>query len=124
MFRLLSDGELQRVVGGFSEIYNAKKLTFKVLYHMLKDYPQLKLPTLKYKRFVNACISIRRRNLALLRFRSYGHKSSAVAEMGDRLATIGMGRKWDAAGGCGSPLGPHLTQCGLGRGLPLYQVAS
>ena len=24
----------------------------------------------------------------------------------------------------GSPLGPHLTQCRLGRGLPLSQVAS
>ena len=24
----------------------------------------------------------------------------------------------------GSPLRPYLTQCGLGRGLPLYQVAS
>ena len=36
-------------------------------------------------------------------------KSSAVAEMGDRLATI-MGRKWGgAAVGAGSPLGPHLT---------------
>jgi len=45
--------------------------------------------------------------------------------MGDRLATIGMGRKWwGAAVGAGSPLGPHLTQCGLGRGLPLYQVTS
>jgi len=53
------------------------------------------------------------------------NKSSAVAELGDRLATIGMGRKWaGAALGAGSPLGPHLTQCGLGRGLPLYQVAS
>ena len=41
------------------------------------------------------------------------------------LATIGMGRKWGgAAVRAGSPLGPHLTQCGLGRGLPLYQVAS
>jgi len=51
------------------------------------------------------------------------YKSSAVAEMGDRLATIGMGRKWgEATVGAGSPLGPHLTQCGLGRGLPLYQV--
>ena len=53
------------------------------------------------------------------------NKSSAVTKMGDRLATIGMGQKW---GGlqwvAGSPLGPHLTQCGLGRGLPLYQVAS
>jgi len=53
------------------------------------------------------------------------NKSRAVAEMGDRLATIGMSRKWrGAALGAGSPLGRHLTQCGLGRGLPLYQVAS
>jgi len=45
--------------------------------------------------------------------------------MGDRLATIGMGRKWGGAavGGSWVPLGPHLAQCGLGRGLPLYQVA-
>jgi len=34
-----------------------------------------------------------------------------LAKMGDRLATTDMGRK----------LGP---QCGLGRGLPLYEVAS
>jgi len=54
----------------------------------------------------------------------YNDKSSAVAEMGDRLATVDMDRKWGgAAVGAGSPLGPHLTQCGLGRGLPLYQVA-
>jgi len=33
------------------------------------------------------------------------NKSSAVAEMGDRLATIGMGRKW--GGGCCVALGPH-----------------
>jgi len=42
--------------------------------------------------------------------------------MGDRLATIDMGRK---VGGCSVPfrggVGPHLTQ---GRGLPSYQVAS
>ena len=41
---------------------------------------------------------------------------SSIAEMGDRLATIDMGRngrKW-----------LHLIQCGLGRGLPSYQVAS
>jgi len=32
------------------------------------------------------------------------NKRSAVAEMGDRLATIGMGRKWGrAAVGAGSP---------------------
>jgi len=53
------------------------------------------------------------------------NKSSVVAEMGDRLTRIGMGRKWGgAAVRAGSPLGPHITQCGLGRGLPLYQVAS
>ena len=47
-------------------------------------------------------------------------KSSAVAEMGDRLVTVNMGRK---VGGATVPLyvgklGPHLTQCGLGRDLP------
>jgi len=26
--------------------------------------------------------------------------------------------------GCGGELGPHVAQCGLGRGLPPYQVAS
>jgi len=53
-------------------------------------------------------------------------KCSAVAEMGDRLATIDMGRK-ERAVLCllgGDELGPHLTQCGLGLGLPPYQVAS
>jgi len=43
------------------------------------------------------------------------YNSTAVAEMGYRLATIGMGRKWGgAAVGAGSLLGPHLTQCDLG----------
>ena len=53
-------------------------------------------------------------------------KSSAVAEMGDCLATIDMGRKVGrgCCGGAGSPLCHHPTQCGLGQGLPLYQVAS
>ena len=43
--------------------------------------------------------------------------------MGNRLATVDMGRK--VRGCCahlrggGSWLGPHLTQCRLGRGLPL-----
>jgi len=43
--------------------------------------------------------------------------------MGDRLARIDMARKEGAT----VPLlgdGPHLTQCGLGRGLPPYQVGS
>jgi len=47
-----------------------------------------------------------------------------VAEMGDRLATIDMGRN---VGSCCAPfrgeLGPHLTQCRLGGGLPPYQMA-
>ena len=43
--------------------------------------------------------------------------------MDDRLATIDMGQKLGVVPLLGE-LGPHLTQCGLGRGLPLYQVAS
>ena len=45
--------------------------------------------------------------------------------MGDRLATIDMGRKLGAVPPFWvGELGPHLTQCGLDRGLPSYQVAS
>ena len=44
------------------------------------------------------------------------YKSSAVVEMGDRLATIDMGRKVGAAVSLSvGALGPHLTQCRLGR---------
>jgi len=45
--------------------------------------------------------------------------------MGDRLATIDIAEK--LGGGCctvGDELGPHLTQCCLGRGPPPYQVVS
>ena len=52
-------------------------------------------------------------------------KSSAVAEMGT-VATIDMGRK-DGRGAAvpfRTELGPRLIQCGLGRGLHPYQVAS
>jgi len=60
--------------------------------------------------------------------RIYSNKSSAVAEMGDRLATIDVGRKLGAMG-CAPPFGgagagSYLTQYCLGRGLPPYQVAS
>jgi len=54
-------------------------------------------------------------------------KSSAVAETGDHMATTDMDRK---VGGAAVPLlwggelGTHLTHCGLGRGIPPYQVAS
>jgi len=51
------------------------------------------------------------------------YKCSAVAEISDRLATIDMGRKLGLCLFLGK-LGPHLTQCGLVRGLPPYQVAS
>jgi len=51
------------------------------------------------------------------------YKSSAVAEIGNRLATIDMGRT-KSGGRCahfrGEELGPHLTQCRLSRGLPPY----
>ena len=58
-----------------------------------------------------------------------GYKSPAVglAEMGVQLATIDMGRilglLWPLFSG-GGELGPHLTQCGWGRGLPPRQVSS
>jgi len=54
-------------------------------------------------------------------------KSSAAVEMGDRLATIDMGRKSGEGLLCPFPwgeLGPHLTQCRLGRHLPPYHVVS
>ena len=45
--------------------------------------------------------------------------------MGDRLATTDMGRKLGGAVPFSVvELGPHVTQCGLGRALRLYQVAS
>ena len=49
------------------------------------------------------------------------NKSSAVAEMGDCLATIDMGRKLGAVPLFEGELGPHLTQSGQGRGLPACQ---
>jgi len=50
-------------------------------------------------------------------------------EIGDRFATIDMGRKLEGCcapfvGEGGGQLGPHPTQCRLGRGLSPYQVAS
>jgi len=54
------------------------------------------------------------------------YKSSAVAEMGDRLATIDMGRKVGARATVPffGELGFRLKQCGLSRDPPPYQVAS
>jgi len=50
-------------------------------------------------------------------------KCSAVAEMGDRLATTDVGRELGRLCPIGG-LGPHVTHCGHGRGLPPYKVAS
>jgi len=53
------------------------------------------------------------------------NKSSAVAEMG-----VSAEAKWAEKYGVLCPfrgegeLGPHVTQCRLGRGLPPYQVTS
>ena len=70
---------------------------------------------------------------AYLRSKWYPDSSSRLATVdmgrslyGRRLACVRKPRKW---GGLMCPLrlgemGPHLTQCGLGRGLSAYQVAS
>jgi len=54
--------------------------------------------------------------------------NSAVAEIGDRLATIDVDRKVGRGAAVplsvGGELGSHLTQCRLGRGLPPCHVAS
>jgi len=55
------------------------------------------------------------------------NKSSAVDQMGGRLATIDMGGKLGGVppfSGGGAELDPHLTQCGRSRGLPPCQVSS
>jgi len=44
--------------------------------------------------------------------------------MGDRLVTIDMGLKLGVCAAYAGKLDPHVTQCGLGRSLHLYQVAS
>jgi len=44
--------------------------------------------------------------------------------MGDRLATIDMGRKLGGGRFGKGDLGPHVTQCGLGPGLPSYHLDS
>jgi len=53
----------------------------------------------------------------------YLQNCSAVAEMGDRLAIIDMGKKLGAVPILGE-LDPHVTQSGLGQSLPLYRVAA
>ena len=42
--------------------------------------------------------------------------------MGDRLTTMDIGQKEGVLCPFRGELGPHLTQCGLGRDLPPYQV--
>jgi len=53
------------------------------------------------------------------------YKRSAVAEVGDHLATIEMGRKWGPLSHFKEgELGHHLPQCGQGQGLPACQASS
>jgi len=54
------------------------------------------------------------------------NKSSAVDQMGDRLATNRHGPKTGRRAPflAGAELGHHLTQCGRSRGLPPCQVSS
>jgi len=51
------------------------------------------------------------------------YKGSAVAELGNHFATADMGRKGGLLCPFGGELDRHLTQCGLRRDLPPYQVA-
>ena len=56
---------------------------------------------------------------------AYDNKCSAVSEMDDCLTTAGTGRKLGRGYATfWGELSPHVAQCGLGRDLPLYQVAS
>jgi len=52
------------------------------------------------------------------------NKSSAVAEMGDRGHNRHGPKRWGALCPFRAEVGPRLIQCGLGRGLLPYQVAS
>ena len=54
----------------------------------------------------------------------FENKYSAVAEMGDNLATIDVSLKLGAVPLFGGGAGSYVTQCGLRWGLPSYQVAS
>jgi len=75
----------------------------------------------------NAAVIDKLRNATITSFRidnDSHYKSSAVAEMGDHLATTASGQKvGDAVPLSVGELGLHLTQCSLGQGLPPCQVA-
>ena len=49
------------------------------------------------------------------------NKSSAVAELGDRLATMQTYAEKLCPFQWGEELSSYLTQCRMGRGLPPYQ---
>jgi len=59
-----------------------------------------------------------------VRAESY-HRTKLHLDRSSHLASIDMGRKLAAVPFLGGgELGPHSAQCGLGPGLPLYQVTS
>ena len=88
------------------------------------DYSQGLLFMRPVSQLTQQCIA-RNRSRKITRKRTKRNNSSAVGEMGDRLATIDMARKVCMVGAVPlsvGELGPYLTQCPLGRGLPPYQV--
>ena len=78
------------------------------------------------RKFADFCYVVNCSNM--LFGRPFVYKSSAVglAEMGDRLATIDIGRILGAVPPFfwGGGARPHVTQCRLRRGLPLYRVVT
>ena len=70
-------------------------------------------------------LSSQRERTALI---SIGDKCSAVAEMGNRLATINMGENWGRLCACApsgeGELGPHVTLCRLDQGIRPYQAVA
>ena len=89
------------------------------------DYSQCLLFMRPVSQLTQQCIA-RNRSRKITRKRTKRNNSSAVGEMSDRLATIDKARKVcmvEAAVPLSvGELGPCLTQCRLGRGLPPYQV--
>jgi len=84
--------------------------------NLLAWYGKTKSNTTKYA-FTN------KNKCSALQHKINTNKSSAVAEMGDRLATTAIDRKLGWGPCFFGELGPHLTQCGRGWGLSPCHVS-
>jgi len=102
----------------FGDSPEIRQLARDVLRWECRPYPTIQPPPLAYFIKIESTSPT-----ALILFRQSRFfsvvctKSSALAEMGDSLATIDMVRE---DGGCCAPVrggesGPHITQCSLGR---------